>query len=257
MIETLADGLGAYRLGQASFALVFPIMGALLLGVGIYRRRAFNHWNSRDDQRLLQPEPPGANDLGDEFDPRLRDDYDPELDGDDPESRPSQPPGRGTVLIVIGAMVLMLGAGHVLSYLADSRVSQAVGNVEVGQCITAQAYDEGRMNSEPVDCRRPDATMELVSTGDGEATCPDGSRNSPRYPALTNEVRTHCFALNLREGQCYAVAGTFAPANCIDPTATVKVARRVDGTSEATGCPAQARVVSYREPPRAYCFIAP
>jgi hypothetical protein len=257
LIETLAGGLGAYRLGQASLALIFPIVGALLLGVGVSRRRAFNRWNSRDDERLLQPDPPGAHDLDVEFDPRLRDDYDPEFDDDDLGPRPSQPPGKGTVLIVIGAVVLVLGAGHVLSYLADSRASQTVGNVEVGQCITAQAYDEGRMNSEPVDCRRSDATMELVSTGDGEATCPDGSRSGPLYPALTNKVRTHCFALNLREGHCYAVAGTFAPANCIDPAATVKVAHRVDGTSEATGCPADGRVVSYPEPPRVYCFIAP
>ena len=161
------------------------------------------------------------------------------------------------MLIIVGAVVLVLGAGHVFSYLVDSRAPQAVGNVEVGQCITAQAYDEGRMNSEPVDCRRSDATMELVSTGDGGATCPDGSRNSPRYPALTNEVRTHCFALNLREGHCYAVAGTFALADCIDPTATVKVTRRVDGTSDAIGCPAEATVVSYPEPSRVYCFTAP
>lgn len=232
-IDVLADGLTAYRLGQASFALIFPIAGALLLGFGIHRRRAFNRWNRRDDDRLLRSQP--------------------STDDDDPP----QPPSKGTALIVTGAVIVLLGAGHVLSYLAVSRTTQSAGNVEVGQCITAGAYSQGRMDSEAVDCRVSDATMELVSSGDGEATCPDGSRNSARYPALVNESRTHCFALNLREDHCYAAADGFAPANCTDPAATVKVASRVDGVSEARGCPAMAKVVSYLEPPRVYCFVAP
>lgn len=261
MIETLADGLWAYRLGQASFALIFPIAGALLLGVGIYRRRAFNRWNSSDDDRLLEALP-SSGDEDDEFDPRLRDDYDPDFDdGDDYDGdlapRQSQPPGKGTVLIVIGAVVLVLGAGHVFSYLAASRVSSVAGDVEVGQCITAQAYEQGRMDSRPVDCARPDATMELASDGDAVANCPDGKRAGTRYPALTNDGRTQCFILNLREGHCYAVARTATAADCTDPTANVKVARRVDGNGEAIGCAPDARVMSYPEPQRVYCLVAP
>ncbi|MET4427366.1 hypothetical protein [Mycolicibacterium sp. 624] len=261
MVEVLADGWWAYRLGGATFALIFPIVGALLLRVGIHRRRAFDRWRSGDDDRLPHPQasPDGEGGFDDEFDPRLRDDYDPDYDYDyeDLAPRPSQPPGKGTVFIVVGAVVLVLGALHVLSTLAVPRPTAEVRSVDVGQCITAQAYAQGRMDAEPVDCRRSDATMELVSKGDGEATCPDGSRNSSLYPALINEVRTHCFALNLHEGYCYAIAGTFAPADCIVSVANVRVARRVDGTSEAVGCPSPARVMSYPEPARTYCFVAP
>lgn len=258
MIETFADGLGAYRLGQASFALIFPIAGALLLGAGIYRRRAFNRWNRSDDERLLQPTP----EQDDEFDPRLRDDYDPVFDDADDldvglAPRQSQPPGKGTLLIVIGAVVLVLGAGHVFSYLAASRVSSAAGYLEVGQCITAQAYQQGRVDSPPVDCTRPDATMELASDGNAAATCPDGKRAGTRYPALTNDGRTQCFILNLREGHCYAVARTATATDCTDPTANVKVARRLDGNGEAHGCAPDARVMSYPERQRVYCLIAP
>jgi hypothetical protein len=52
--EFLADGFGAYRLGRATAALIFPLAGALLLMVGVYRRRAFNRWNRQDDDRLLR-----------------------------------------------------------------------------------------------------------------------------------------------------------------------------------------------------------
>lgn len=273
MVEVLADGWWAYRLGGATFALIFPIAGALLLRVGIHRRRAFDRWRSGDDDRLPHPQASldGEDDFDDEFDPRLRDDYDPEYDSydEDLEPRPSQltgtgfeprtsqPPDKGTVFIVVGAVVLVLGALHVLSTLSGPFTASEVSSVDVGQCITAQAYAQGRMDAEPVDCRRSDATMELVSKGDGEAVCPDGSRNSSLYPALINEVRTHCFALNLHEGYCYAIAGTFAPADCIVSIANVRVALRVDGTSEVVGCPSEARVMSYPEPARTYCFVAP
>lgn len=261
MVEVLADGLWAYRLGQASSALIFPLAGALLLGVGIYRRRAFNRWNSRDEDRLLDPQPSldGESDFDDEFDPRLRDDYDPDydLDAEDLEPRPLQPPGKGTVFIVVGAVVLVFSALAVLSTLMGPRTTTERSSVEVGQCIAAQDYSQGRMDAEPVDCARSDATMELVSKGDGTATCPDGSRRGSLYPALINEVRTHCFALNLREGHCYAFPATFAPVNCTDFTANTRVALRVDGTSETVGCPSEARVMSYPEPARVYCFVAP
>lgn len=275
MIEVLADGMWAYRLGQATFALIFPLIGAVLLGIGIRRRRAFNLWNSHDDQRLLQPHPSvdGEGDFDDEFDPRLRDDYDPEYDSDDQDfapqpgqprtenaaTQPVQPPGKGTVLIAVGAVVLVSGALHVVSTLVGPRAATEAHSVDIGQCITAQAYDQGRMDAEPVDCGRADATLQLVSKGDSTATCPDGSRKGARYPALTNKASTQCFALNLREGTCYVVASTFAPvtSSCTDSAANVKVASRVDGTSESVGCPTGARVLSYVEPARVYCFVAP
>lgn len=159
MVEVLADGLWAYRLGQAAFALIFVLVGALLLGIGIYRRRVFNRWSTGDDDRLpqLQPSLDGEGDVDDdEFDPRLRDDYDPAYDSDDEDLEPrpsqppveclagsSQPPGKGTAFIAVGAVVLILGALNVLSTLTAPRATAEGRGVEVGPCITAQAYDQG------------------------------------------------------------------------------------------------------------------
>lgn len=260
LTETLADGLWAYRLGQVVFDLVLLVVGALLLLVGIRRRRTFDRWVRSDDSRS-DPEP--AADVAaddDEFDTRLRDDYDPDYDPDDDEDLGRQQPrtpGKGTVLIVLGVLVLLLGTKQVITGLIPPRIPQAESSVEVGQCITAQAYDQGHMNSVPLDCAQSDATMELVSDGDATASCPDGKRAGTKYPALTNAGRTQCFILNLRENQCYALARTATVVTCTNPAANVRVDRRIDGTSAANGCSAQSRVVAYPDPQRVYCLVAP
>lgn len=139
LVEVLAAGSWAYRLGQATFDMIFPLVGALLLGVGIHRRRAFRRWNSSDDDRVIAPQPAlEEGDVDDEFDPRLRDDYDPVDEERAPRPagdfapRPSQPPGRGTVLIAVGAVVLVFGALNVLATLAGVRAD--VSGLDVGQC---------------------------------------------------------------------------------------------------------------------------
>lgn len=262
LIDVLADGLWAYRLGQATVSMLFVLAGVALFGAGMYRRRAFNRWNSSDDDRLLQPALQHDDDPDEEFDPRLRDDYDPEFDipeDEDPKPTPrqAQPPGKGTVLIVIGVVVLLLGTQQMISDVALPRPPQAASDVEIGECITSQAYDRGHMNSEPVDCAQSDATMELASDGDATASCPDGKRAGTKYPALTNAGRTQCFILNLRENHCYAVARTATAVTCTSPSANMRVARRIEGTNKATGCPAEARMMAYPEPPRVYCIVAP
>jgi len=222
-------------LNQAAAALIFPLVGAALLTLGIRRRRAHNRWNRRDDERLLGE----RNDAADDH------------------VLPSQPPGRGTALIIVGVLVLVLGAGHVLSYLAMQRISSAATDLEVGECITAEAYSEGRMNAEAADCSSPDATLQLVSHGGSTATCPDGNRQSGHYAMLTNDARTQCFILNLIEGHCYAIARAAVPVDCTDPTANVKVASRVEGTAEDAACDADAEVMTYPQTPLAFCLVAP
>ena len=65
-------------------------------------------------------------------------------------------------------------------------------------------------------------------------TCPDRKRQDTHYMAITTDSRTHCLVLNVQEGPCYDVARTATPADCADPTATVKVAKRVDGVTESS-----------------------
>jgi hypothetical protein len=154
-------------LDPATAALIFLVVGAVLLAVGIRRRRVHNRWNRRDDERLLRP------------------------DNDDDHVRLSQPPGRGTVFMVIGVLALILGASHVMAYLAAWRTSTgSASKLDVGQCITAEAYGSGRMAAEAVDCSRPDATLQLVSQGNSTAACPDGNREGGLYPVLASDSRT-------------------------------------------------------------------
>lgn len=221
-------------LNQAAAALIFPLVGTALLTVGIRRRRAHNRWNRRDDERLLHP------------------------GNDDDHGIASQPPGRGTGFIIVGVLVVLLGASHVLSYLAAWRTSSlATNELDIGQCITAETYSQGRMGAESVDCNRSDATLQLVSQGESTAPCPDGKRQGGQYPMFTNDTRTQCFILNLSEGQCYAVARAAVPVDCTDPTANVKVASRIEGTAEDAACDADAEVMAYPQPPLAFCLVAP
>lgn len=111
-------------------------------------------------------------------------------------------------------IVALLGAGHVLSYVLAVR-SWNVFDFEAGQCITNTDFEQRRLTAEPVDCDRADATMQLVSRGDAEASCPDGERDGTLYPVMTSKTRTLCLMWNLREGQCYASA----PGDVTRPTA--------------------------------------
>ncbi|KAA0114046.1 hypothetical protein CIW51_21935 [Mycolicibacterium sp. P9-22] len=241
MIDMLAYG-PTFR--QTSYAIIFPVVGAVLLALGIRRRLAWRRWNGDDNDRLLKQTPGSA------------------APGTDSEARAdlggpsSQPPGRGTALIVAGAIVAVLGAGHILSYVAAARVSNAV-KYDVGQCITPSEFERRSITADPVDCGRTDATLQLISEVDADASCPDGKRDGTLYPALTSDVRTLCFVWNLQEGHCYAAARAFTPADCADPTANVKVARRVDGPGGAGDCPADGRAITYHEPKRSYCLVAP
>ncbi|ANW64124.1 hypothetical protein BCA37_11425 [Mycobacterium sp. djl-10] len=117
----------------------------MLLAIGIRRRRAFNRWNRRDEERLLLP-------------------------GNVHDEVPfSQPPGRGTVFIVAGVLALILGTSHVLSYLAAWRTSSvAAAETEVGRCISAKTHSEAR-SAAPVDYTDPTANVKIATRVEGRA----------------------------------------------------------------------------------------
>ena len=139
MIDVFAGGTWGYRLGQATFDLIFPLVGALLLSVGLYRRRAYNS-NSNDDI-----------DDG-EFDGGEFDDGDPYdvFDGRDEDLPPRQPRprGNGTVLIVVGVVVVLLGAKQVIADLLPARTLPLQHTVEVGQghSLVSKGHTSVRMD---------------------------------------------------------------------------------------------------------------
>ncbi|MGB3484921.1 MAG: hypothetical protein WBB07_22215 [Mycobacterium sp.] len=134
---------------------------------------------------------------------------------------------------------------------------EAAHTLDVGQSITASAYSEGQMKAEAADCNRSDATLQLVSQGDSTATCPGSNGQGGIYPMLASDTRTLCFILNLHEGRCYAIARAAVPVDCTDPTANVKVARRVEGNAEDAACGVDAEMLAYVEQQRVFCLISP
>lgn len=240
VIDVLADG-PTFR--QTSYAIIFPLAGVLLLAFRTRRRLAWRRWNRGDNDRLLVPTSERAapgNDSG------LQADL---------GNLSSQLPGRGTALLVAGTIVTLLDIGHVLSYVATAHVSDAV-KADIGQCITNTDFEHRPITAEPVDCDRTDATVQLVSKSDGEATCPDGERDGTLYPVLKGD--TLCFAWNLREGHCYAFApGDVTPTDCTDSAANVRVAFSRGWTGWSGRCLADGETIAYHGPKRSYCFMTP
>lgn len=180
---------------------------------------------------------------------------------------------KGTTLIIVGAVLLVLGMLGILGQLANvtshhdrgSRTtgqtvpSSAASGPEIGQCFSE--FEVGiRKFSEPSDCANPVATYELAAEVGPTAACPDNKVDGSRYSRLTNESRRLCFAANLQQGQCYLRTGehtttTWTPADCTRARyAKFKVDKRIDGSTDETPCPLGDTPLAYPVPARVYCL---
>lgn len=180
-------------------------------------------------------------------------------------------PKSGTALIIIGIVLLALGALGILGQMADvtsnhGRASRTTGQSspstagpEIGQCFSEFEVGMGSLNR-PTDCADSVATYELAAKGGPATTCPDGKRDDSVYSRLTNESHTLCFAANLQQGQCYLrtderKTATWTPVDCTETRfARFKVVQRVDGSTDKTQCPPGTRANAYPKPARLYCL---
>jgi hypothetical protein len=187
------------------------------------------------------------------------------------------PPRRGSsaiVLITIGAIMLALGAAGFLGHLGsaasktarssqnttESSLFRSVTSLEVGQCIDQFSLGTQFLGAGPGDCADVKSTYELAAKGDANATCPDGKRDDSVYYVLTAKSVTMCFALNLKQGQCYmrmedGKSTRLSPVDCDDTRyAQVQVAERVDGDTPPE-CVAGVTMIAYPRPARLYCLV--
>lgn len=179
---------------------------------------------------------------------------------------PAPPPRRAskssTALITIGAVVLAFGIfGNLAVGLSRFAKHQAHTSMRVGECITQMAYRSESFTSSPGnDCANPANTYVLAARGGSAATCPDGKREGSVYDRYTDGSTILCFALNLKQGQCYLVSGDrdspkLSLGDCNDTQSGVmKVAQRIDASTDTSGCPAGTKPVSYPTPPIVYCL---
>ncbi|MEX3657251.1 hypothetical protein A5667_14540 [Mycolicibacterium fortuitum] len=283
-----AAGSAAYSAGYLVGALFIPGLGLLLLILGLVRRSS-----SRSKLSGQPGYPPGAHPQ-----PGYPQGYpqpgypqqgypqpgypqgypqpgypqQPGYPTVPPQAYGAPPKKSGTVMIVIGVILLVLGllglAGRMAtrasesSSSSDSRSSSSgdSGGLEVGACITGDQYAAADMDLTPVSCSDADAVYELASQGGGSATCPDGERSNSDYAVLMNESRTYCFILDVEEGECFDIneaSKRVAPVECSDPNAVTKIVKRVDGSTDTSVCDSGARAVAFPEPARVYCAEAP
>jgi hypothetical protein len=158
--------------------------------------------------------------------------------------------------------VLVFGiVGNVTAGLSRLAEHAEHTSMRVGECITQMAYRSESFNSSPGnDCATPANTYLLAAKGGPSATCPDGKREGSVYDRYTDNSTILCFALNLKQGQCYLVSGErdspkLSLGDCNDTQSGVmRVVQRIDGSADTSGCPADAHGVSYPTPPVVYCL---
>jgi hypothetical protein len=169
-------------------------------------------------------------------------------------------PKSATALITIGAVLLTLGifgnAAQALSRRGDDSL------LRVGDCISESDYAADHFDANPAGtCTDPAETYELAFKAGPDETCPDGKRDHSIYERTTNHSTTLCFMINLRQGQCYQLirdgeAVSMKPDDCGESRPVqVKVAQRIDGSTDKTRCVPGSRGIAYPIPPRVYCLV--
>ncbi|OBI84092.1 hypothetical protein [Mycobacterium sp. 1245805.9] len=181
-----------------------------------------------------------------------------------PDSAPARPAKWATALIVVGAVLLTLGALEVagnLVRLNKRSLFDTDKSMPVGQCIDQNAFLARSFSSRPAnDCTNPANTYQLAYKGSPAANCPDGKRDNSVYSRYTDDSAILCFALNLQQGRCYQLTNgaenlTLRPDDCAEPQPALdRVVQRIDGSTDTARCASGDKAIAYPVPPRVYCL---
>lgn len=256
----LADGNAAENFGRLIGLLLFPIIGIILLVIGLHDRS-----KSRRAQPPYQSPVPG-------YPP-----YPPYAGGFPPPGYPPAPPPRPTAgrgLIVGGSILIAISLIGVVIRAAmaagdPSAAENVTPPVKVGQCITGEAMASGAIGAHDItECTNPAGVFEVVSTGGRDAACPDGAKSDTDFARWTNNASTVCFIPNLLVDHCYAtVQGQPTPGDpnrtdtlrsvlCTEKSAEFKVLQRYE-MADYNLCPTGAHQRIWTVPPRTYCTGPP
>jgi hypothetical protein len=254
VITKLAEASIAYYLGELTATAIFPIVGLILLIVGVRQQSRAR----RLPPGLRPPEPypysPPQN-PSEPGSPAPQQEY-------YPSPPPAPRPSRWSIaLIIVGSLLL---AGSLLGIISGTKNPalqnrSAPTSPDVGQCIAAYNFKEHNKTPKAQDCADPDSIFEVVTKGDPSAKCPDGKTDESDYAFLRDGSTTLCFVLNFVQGRCYTATGDtsgrlFAPTDCAGSAPRFKVVTRVDGSSDTESCPAGTREIAYQNPARLYCL---
>jgi hypothetical protein len=252
-----AEG-AAYEAGRLVAAVGIPAIGLFCLVVGLVERA-----RSRRRQSGYPQYPPGfpANPGYPYPPPGYPAPPYPAYPGYAPRPRT---PKSATALITIGAVLLTFGIlGNLAVTAARLATSHRAGtSLRVGDCISESDYKAERFDSSPSrGCADPAATYELAFKGGASDSCPDGKREHSVYDRFTTDTMILCFAVNLKEGQCYLMLSdgdsmTIKLGDCgTSNKVQVRVSRRIDGSTDKTQCATGEKGVGYPVPARVYCLV--
>ena len=251
----------AFSAGTVIGAAVISIAGLVLLTVGTRKRSAARRPPAGWQQPPANPPQP--------YPPQYPDQGYPAP----PQPKSSQPKSSGTALIIVGVVLLSVG-GLGLRWAAPNLTEKLMGkgkptsNLSVGDCVSADAWSASVTRIEDVkrtDCSSPDGLELLAAKANNSGPCPDGkSEHDSVYDQLVVGSLRLCFELNVVQGHCYLVdphgSPPVAAADCATqpPSGStkvlVRVARRVDGSTDTSVCPSDTQGEPYPQPARTYCF---
>ncbi len=165
----------------------------------------------------------------------------------------------GAVLSLVLVVVLALGFTVGRNFFDKKGLEDQVGKCAV---LTGTGND---VDTEEIDCASEDFHYKIVATAESENGCPDGN-----YTTLTTTrtsrgssttVGTLCMMADLAKDKCYTDVGTsgsneLAAVDCADSNALFKIAEILE-ENDVSKCTYPDASLSYSEPPRTYCAVAP
>ncbi|WP_418005203.1 hypothetical protein ACNO8X_10360 [Mycobacterium sp. PDNC021] len=169
---------------------------------------------------------------------------------------------------IVGAVVLLVVLGGIANVARKGLHTTAFGaQLKSGQCVTTADYEKFHFTS--TSCESSDAVYELAGET-SKGLCPDGKlpQDGPYFYATSNQddpkAASLCFALNLHQGDCYALDLTGKSVTNIDcaqaptiansHTGVFKVAQRIDDSVDETACATAAKAMVFTSPQRVYCL---
>jgi hypothetical protein len=244
-------------LGRIIGMLLLPVVGVLLLVTGVRKRSAARR-QAPGGYPPGYPSPPG-------YPPQPGYPPPPGYPAPGQPGQAAYPPGggyqmppppkpksAGTGFIIAGVVCLVLGAlGIVGGTLAGTRNSS---HLAIGNCFS-NSIENDPPDWTPQSCTDPNAVLEYAANADSAENCPDGKRDDSSYLSVEHNSVRMCFAPNMLEGQCYASEHgdrSLRNASC-STSGTIKVIKRIDGSTDKSACPSRTHGVTYPEPKRTYC----
>ena len=245
--------------GRIVGSLVLPVAGLILLITGIRKRSAARKQAPvgypPGYEAAYQPgyqAPPGYPPI----DPRLGQPFPPAYPpagGYPMPPQPGRPKPAGTGFIIAGVVLLVLGTLGIVGSTLVGGHHEASGPT-IGDCFT-NAVVSDPPDWSPHSCTDTNAVLQYAADADSSGNCPDGKQASSAYLSVQRQGVRICFAPNMLEGQCYAsehADKSLRHADCTEPR-TIKVVKRVDGSTDKSACPKHTRAVIYTQPGRTYC----